>query len=190
MNYKVLSFEQKQTSTGKLKADANLQDLTGQMFNKVTIWEDSPVFPTLAIGGSIEGNVSVKQNGKYTNSTFYADKAWNATPSASTPLKSTYSPNKGAGIAQAQVVKATNIAHAQERREDGIMISGTARDATLIMVALFQKGEIDLENWKEEWRSIRYWLVKNYHNTHETKVSGTELVYPPNDFDIPFGDDE
>lgn len=76
----------------------------------------------------------------------------------------------------------SNVAKAQDRKDESIMISSTARDATAILIALLAKE--GTPDWRAKWLDIRYWLVKNWENTHQLKIAGTDLDYPQEDVDF------
>ena len=68
--------------------------------------------------------------------------------------------------------KAMNIERSQDRKEDGIKISATARDATLIMVALMTKEDFD---YQEKWLEVREWLWNNWEYT-ESPLDNPENI--------------
>ncbi len=72
------------------------------------------------------------------------------------------------GIGGAMASKEKSIEKAQNRKEDSIQVAGTARDATLITVALMSRApasltpaELDIA-WKKRWLDVRQWLWNNY----------------------------
>ncbi len=154
--YKILKIDRKETSTGKLKADLNLQSPDGVVSTGVTIWADFPNFAALTEGITTEGDIVEKQNGQYTNKTLYPART--NTLGAKRP---------GAGnIVKAMETKAKNIEAAQESKQEGIKISSTFRDATLISIAMLGRGEssISASDMQETWLYWREWLWKNFDN--------------------------
>lgn len=165
--YKVLSVAKRRTTTGKDVADLELEGVQG----KVSMWGDHPHYANVQIGYTVDGDVVEK--GQY--KTLYA-------PRAST------GDNRGGFGSGMMKEKASNIEHAQERKEDGIMTASTASMATLILTSSiysaggFQPSE---EEWKGKWVEIRHWLVNNWNNTEQKKVAGTAVNYPENLMDKP-----
>ncbi len=152
MIYKITKIDRKTTSTGKLKANVNLKEADSEVtVEGVGIWSDYPNFATLDVGHTTEGDVVTKGEWK----TLY--------PAKTNPLG--FKKSGGAGIANAMETKNENIKEAQERRSDGVKISATFRDATLITVASFSKKPFPTEaEIKEEWTKWRDWLWKQYDN--------------------------
>lgn len=150
--YEIKWAEVSQTSTGKTKTTLTLVDEKGTETDKVTAWGDFPNFAELQPGKSVNGNISVKVNGQFTNKTLY--------PEATAPAWATATPvGKGGGIAKAQAVKQEGIKVAQENRAEGVKIASTARDATLIVAQLIQPRGIDTDELiKAEWIKWRKFL--------------------------------
>ncbi len=88
----------------------------------------------------------------------------------------------GGGAAKAVEAKSKSIEKAQDRKEEGIMISSTASGATAILVALLSKE--GTPDWRAKWIEIRHWLVKNWENTEALKVANTDIPYPTPDIDV------
>jgi len=72
MEYKISTLEKKTTSTGKVKIDAELIDVSGTTIEGVTIWDSFPNFNSITFGTLVSGDIVTKQNGKYTNKTHLA----------------------------------------------------------------------------------------------------------------------
>lgn len=91
-------------------------------------------------------------------------------------------PTGGGGAAKAMEAKTKSIEKAQDRKEEGIMISSTASGATAILIALLAKE--GTPDWRAKWLEIRYWLVKNWENIEPLKVANTDVPYPTPDIDV------
>ncbi len=151
--YKVSWLENKVTSTGKSKADATLIDPNETIIEGVTIWGDFPKFAELRPGVSVEGDVVIKQNGKYTNKSLYAPKT-NTLRNPSAPAWATAKPT---GIKAAQERKAEGIEKSFDRKEEGIKVSSTMRDA--VQIALMELGSNqDHVQYEERVLYWRKWL--------------------------------
>lgn len=177
MRYKILQSEEKTTSTGKTFKKIRMMD-EQRVEHDVSAWSDYSQYAQIAQDVVVEGIIT--ENGQYKNL-----KDGNLGP------KST---GFGGG-AKMVAEKAKNIEKAMDRKEEGIakfqddkersiMISGTARDATLILTTLLGKETADIETWKEHWLKIRYWLVENYGNLSQPKVGNTDVDYPQEDIDV------
>lgn len=162
MTYKLGKIEFKTTGTGKKYATCNMQDTTGEIYDRVSIWEDNPNFPNLVEGGEVTGEVKTNENGY---KSLYTARA------------STSSSPRG-NMSGMMKEKQEGIAVAQERKSDSILISATARDASMILVELMKKDDAIRANWEQEWLNIRHWLVKNFGNTEIKKVGNTGVDYP------------
>ncbi len=168
MTYKVLNFTKKETSTGKMVANMELEGVEGM----VSMWADHPNFATLNVGYTVDG--SIVEKGQY--KTLYAPKA------PSTGSTSSFKGGMGANLMQ---TKADNIEHAQKAKEGSIMIASTFSSATQILTALIEKDPsyvTDPQLWQNKWVEIRYWLVKQWGNIEQKKVGGTDIDYPSNNF--------
>lgn len=58
--------------------------------------------------------------------------------------------------------KNENIRESQERKNDSIKISSTARDASMILVALMSRGDVSGQDWQSKWVEIRKWLLEHF----------------------------
>lgn len=128
-------------------------------------------FAEVVAGAVIEGKLSSKE---YQGRTSYT-------------LEDEFQSKGGGGVAVSMERKQKAIAQSQDRKEEGIMISSTIRDAVLIVTARMAKE--DIKDWKKEILSVRHWLVENWENTVPLKVAGTDVDYPQNDINadsIPF----
>lgn len=140
--YQIKWAEVSTTSTGKTKTTLTLIDEKGTETDKVTTWGDFPNFAELQPGKSVNGNISVKVNGQYTNKTLY--------PEPTAPAWATAGPTgKGGGIAKAQERKETGIAKTMDRKEEGIKISSTMRDAVNLAVAEQSPNEDRIMYWRK-----------------------------------------
>ncbi len=156
MEYVIEWCEKKTTSTGKEKLNATLSK-DGVAENDVTIWADFPDFINIASGRKVTGNIVSKQNGQYLNKTLY-------------PITTPASANRPAGggfAAGAMQKKAENISHAQDRKEEGIMISSSARMATDFVTAFYPEiaNYEDREKsmaLEEKWKEWRKFFIENW----------------------------
>jgi hypothetical protein len=152
--YIITKLEKKTTSTGKEKADATLQDTNGLETEKVTIWKNSEDFNMFAVGTELVGDITVKQNGQFTNRTFYPVKA---------PGEFTRKPS---GMVTAVKEKTAAISKAMDRKEDAIALMAAHRDATLLTVEWIKGSEargatITDDEVKKTWLGWRKWLLEN-----------------------------
>lgn len=68
---------------------------------------------------------------------------------------------KGFDATAAVALKNEGIHKSQDRKEESIKVSSTARDATLILTALMSNGDYQVE-WQNKWLQIRKWLLDNF----------------------------
>jgi len=163
MIYTIEELEFQTTKSGIKKATVDLaySDKDGNAFTEkaITVWSDFPSFSNLKIGDGVEGDVVVKQNGQYTNRTLYAPRPVSV-KTASGGTKQGF----GGGSAMMEK-KAQGIAKSQERKEIGIELSSTARDATLIVTTFYPEltqAQYKDEDIKKEWLKWRKWLRDNF----------------------------
>lgn len=163
IKYQILKIERKPISTGKMKAETDLQDFNGAVETKVTLWKDSwPNFDTLKVGDEVMGDITVKQNGQYTNKTL-------------NPERTTGYGNPGrqpsVGMNKIMEKKQEGIKESQERKENSIKLAATMRDATLLTVEWIKAknlnpGEVDFppsdEEIKKKWLEWRKWLDNQF----------------------------
>lgn len=169
------NFEKKHLDKlGKDVINTSLKDERGVVTDKVSIWQDFPNFENLKGGDVVEGDIRTNDKGFHS-------------------LKGAYVAKNGfGGGAKAMEQKTQNIEKAMDRKEESIMIASTASMATSILTSLMTRAigdstDMSKENWKEDWLKIRYYLVKQWENTEQPKISGTEVDYPQNLEDsIPF----
>ena len=157
MKYDITWCEVKQTQTGKTKMDASLQSSDGQVFDKVTIWGDFAGFTEIRPGSSVEGDIVTNGNWKTLSAPKHAP---------------TGNAARGAGIALSQLRKADGISKSFDRKESGIEISATFRDATLITNLQLQGKNPDVDMVKDTWTYWRSWLLENWD------VPKTDLKQP------------
>ena len=145
--YKIQQIEHKE---GKNFKDAVLLDEGGE--NKsVRINQKFSLFNQLEEGMEIEGEINPSE---YKGKTYY----W------LNDLKKQFIP-KASGIQKAMDRKEHSINNFQGRKEDGIKISSTARDATLIVTNFYPEfsERIDKEDKiKAEWLKWRSWLYDRW----------------------------
>jgi len=106
-----------------------------------------PNFDSIAEGAQIEGEPWQNDKGKQY---LFAPRVKSGTGRA------------GFNIAAAQENKAKHIAEAQDNKEYSIKVSSTARDATLIAVAMLEAKAIEPTQFKAQWAIIRSWLWENW----------------------------
>ena len=126
MKYKIDWMEKKETTTGKLKADATVVSETGESTD-VTIWSDFPDFPTLAPGSVIEGEIKPALDPKYK-------------PSLSAPRTSKTASSGGFKqkmIEDTMIRKEASITKFQATKEESIKLAGAQRDAVLLTQTLY-----------------------------------------------------
>lgn len=152
--------------------------------------ETFPAFDDIVAGKEVEGNLWTSQAGK---NYLFAPEVKTYTSFQKGGGKSAViekaQDRKESSIERFQNTKEESISKTLDRKEDSFMISGTARDATLILTALVAKSGFTLEanDWQEQWLKIRHFLVKQYHNTEPSKVGNTDIIYPENlNEDTPF----
>ena len=68
---------------------------------------------------------------------------------------------KGLDMGAAVAMKQQGIEKSQDRKDESIKTSSTARDATLILTAL-GIDKLEDSEWQPRWLDIRNWLVENY----------------------------
>ena len=132
--------------------DTKIQDK--DMFN---IFNDHTLYDSMSEGSTVDETLLYINNG-YLNLSD-PDRGVRRAPNA----------GKTRQIAEAQKSKAEYVQQAQENKEESIKISSTARDATLILTALINSGDMESSQWQENWKGIRKWLVENW-DTPKTQV--------------------
>lgn len=123
----------------------------------VSIWQGFPDFEKITFGSSVEGDIVVKPNGKYTTKTLYA-------PKSSGPMRS------AGAITKAMDRKEAGISKFQESKEESIKISSTMRDAVLLTTAQGIEGKTDAEVQEKvsEWRK---WLWLQWDKTGTNDIN-------------------
>lgn len=154
MQYKINFSERKTTSTGKQKIDAELVDMAGEVHKGVTIWADFPGWNNLMTGGTVEGDVVSKQNGKYTNKTLYPARS-----------QTSYTPRGGTqragSIKDAVEAKNVNIKENMETKNESIKMAGAQRDAVLIVTTFYKNRTLtDAETEERIERWYNYFMNK------------------------------
>lgn len=150
MKYIIRAIEFKTTSTGKGMAKVSLEGIDSSSHDGVAIWEGFPNFTGLAIGSEVEGDISVKMNGRYENKSLYAPRLNNA------PIRRT---GASTGIAKLMDKKAENIEKAQDRKNESISFFNSTNSAIQLFTAYQSKAEFPLsdEGTKKfiiEWRNF------------------------------------
>lgn len=180
MKYKVGQVEPKTTQAGVAYKKINVKDEAGVITSDISIWSDCSQYNLAVTGATIEGVIS--DTGKYKN---FKDGNLGARPAGI----------GFAGGAKAMERKEKSIEKFQDAKEYSIMVASTASQATEILTSILDNHPDKVggvTEWKSEWIKIRYWLVENYNNVSQPKISGGEVDYPQagiDDFDtseIPF----
>lgn len=110
MKYKVLDVRRKTIEKlGKDVLDVSLKAEDGTQTDNVQIWQGFPGFDSITFDCTVEGDITVKQSGNYTNKTLYPPKA----PTGG------FKGGMG-GIKAAQERKADMIEKAQDRKSESI----------------------------------------------------------------------
>lgn len=152
MQFKIKKAEERTAKSGSKYHIATLVNEQGNEYENTTIFSSVPGDKTE--GAMIEGTLAPNDyNGK---------KGWKLEAEKKPVTRST------AGIAIAQERKAGLIKEAQENKEYGIKVSSTARDATLILVAMMQKSPMESSQIKSTWLHIRSWLWANWDMQEDT----------------------
>lgn len=147
-SYKIDFIEDAPTKSGIMKCNATVTDETGVQTENVTLWLSSwPNLKELKPGSVLAATLEVKVNGQYTNKTLY--------PQKTDTLKRTQAP------AWAKA-KEKSIEKAQENKQEGIKVSSTFRDATLVTIAFFQGIQFTEEQFRKKWVENREWLWKQF----------------------------
>lgn len=156
--YKIQSCEQVVLKTGKVKVNATLISEDNATLEHVTIWSDFPNFANLKGGDVVEGVISTKVNGNYTNHTLYPP----ATGTSSTGQNT----RSGGAIRAAQERKQEAIRESQESKDFSIKVASTLTNAVNLALAEYQnpKNLDTLEVLILRWRR---WLWEN-HDVKET----------------------
>lgn len=152
LKYHILKIEKKQTSTGKWKADVDLQDFNGVIESKVTIWEGFPNFATLKVGDEVIGAITVKVNGQYTNKTLNTEKTTGYG-----------NPGRQPSISMNKIMekKQEAIQQSQGIKDLGIRLSSSMNKA--IDLAMAQAGEgMSPDVYKTLIIQWRTWILENW----------------------------
>lgn len=120
---------------------------------EVAIFDKFPNFASLKAGDLVDGDLTRKEyNGKESFTLNEFKKPSSFTPKAS-----------GALAAAKETTKA--VERAQDRKEDGIRMSATFRDATLLTVAWTAKQpDVSTSDIQLKWQEFRKWLDKEYND--------------------------
>lgn len=160
VSYQVQWCEEKTSAKGTQYKRCSLQDDNGQMFEDVAVFKSYEKYVDVKPGAQIEGVLKSKTyNGKvsYNLDNLISSQA----PSARTAV-----------VARAQERKEKTISQSMDRKEEGIKLSSTFRDATLITTALASRMSAEpTRDWFEsEWKRWRAWLWNVYDSVDVTDV--------------------
>lgn len=161
-------------SSGKPFKKFNVRDEKGIVTNDVVAFPFFTQYQSIAASATVEAVLK--------ESEFNGRKSFSLVDGNLGPKPSSFN-----GGAKNMEVKANNIAKAQDRKEDGIMISSTARMATEAVGAIY--ASLTPEDYKKHWLEWRKWFMENWESVGgPAKVSGTDIDYPRdiNPADIPF----
>lgn len=142
--------ENKVSKTGKNYITADITEENGTK-HKVSIWEDFPYFKDIRPGVEVEGNILTK--GQYKNLV-----------SGSRSLNPNY---KAAQIEGVMKRKEDSISQFQDKKNESIMLSSSARDATLIVTTFypeFAKESIEVKETqiKKKWDEWRKYFMQGF----------------------------
>lgn len=151
MKYTVKTLEKKTAGSGKPYIKATVVDGMDEEHN-VTIFSTFPNFETITFDSVLEADMQTENDPKYGVS----KKLW--------PPKENKPAGMGGGMmGKVMAQKSEAIGKAQDRKEEGIRVSSTFRDASLITSSMVHGGLLRTEmDIKEEWRKWREWLWNNY----------------------------
>ena len=145
---KIIKIEIKQASNGNNYKQISLDEKKNDK-DRFNVFQDHTMYEELVVGYPLDPNM-LTFDGKYLNLTD-PDKG----------IKRPYTGKKSnASITKAMERKEQSIEKFADKKEFSIMVSGTARDATLILTTLFPIH--DTGNWQEKWLEIRQWLLENH----------------------------
>ncbi len=168
------------SKAGKEFKKFNVKKEDGSVINDVVAFSFYSKFPEVVANAVLEG--VLKEGAEFQGKKSFSLVDGNLGPK----------PSSFAGGAKNMEAKAKNIEKAQERKEDGIMISSTARMATETTIALKWEG-MTKEEFKVEWQKHREWFVNNWENINAagltsagTKVPDFSEVDDINPDEIPF----
>lgn len=152
MQYEITWLEQKTTSTGKVKANAQLRGAEGKIIENVTIWSDYPDFSNLRPGSTVEGDLVPSRDPKYGPTLYGKRKESNLGPKPAWARKET-------NIAQAQERKAGYIKEAQDRKEMSIAYFNSLNSAIAIVNGPIGQlpSRLDTEAVETLKENIAYW---------------------------------
>jgi len=153
--HKIESIDFRTSAKGKSYAKAMIDG------KEVTIFADFYNFPNLKAGDEVEGEITKGQpyNGK---------DSYTLNKPVSAPAWATKGPAKASMIAVAQEKKQEGIQKSQDRKEESIKVSATARDATILTQVWANKCDVpflNAEDIQKKWLEFRSFLDKNFDNS-------------------------
>lgn len=157
--YQLISVNRKTTSTGKNMIKATVTDSDQNEIEDVTLWDSFPNFAMLAPTMAVEGDLVIKQDGKWENKTLYPKKSTTRTTRP-----------KQEDMAKIMDKKAANIGIAMDKKSDAIKIAANARDATILTAQWVAQMTATGVSWTigdmmEKWVEMRKWLSDNFGDT-------------------------
>ncbi len=174
------NVESKTSAAGKEYKKFGCKREDGQIFQNVVAFPFYTQFTNIVSGAVLEGIIKEED---YNGQKSYKLQDGNLGPK----------PNSFGGGAANMAKKAETIAKAQDRKEEGVMVSSTARMATEAALA-FKTDTTSPEQFKVSWQIWREWFVKNWDNTNAVGVTSAGTKVPDfsevsndiNPEDIPF----
>ena len=140
---KVLSFELKQDKNGNDMKIVKFEGIDKGVF--VNSKYEADMYPKIVEGAELE----VKEV-----------DGWLKVIDPNKPAGNTG--GRGAGIAKAQETKRQDISDAQANRSEGIKLSGSARDATLMLTTFYADSQLNETEMKEKWSMWRDWFYREH----------------------------
>ncbi len=141
--------EEKTSAKGTKYKRATVND-SGRVINEVAVFSSFSQYENVAAGRTVEGIVKIKMyQGKesYSLEDIITQKTFAAKPNA---------------INKAMEVKAQNIQHAQENKQEGIKVSGAQRDATLWITTFFNNEQWTQEELREKWVEMKNFFMNQF----------------------------
>ena len=133
--------------------EAEATDTDGKFYEKITLWKNdwSQIWNDIKDGYELNGEITEKENKGYVNFTLTPERT------------NTLYPKKN--LTAAMETKNQNIMHAQDRKDEGIKISSTFRDATILTAEWMKRTDVPFPtdtDVKAKWKAMRDWLWKQW----------------------------
>lgn len=172
--YKVGNEVKELTSAkGNVFKKFNIRDDKGVVTEGVVSFSSDSLYASLVSGAEVEGILVVSDyNGKKS----YTLKGELKKPNFMQGGGAKMVAEKAQNINKAMDRKEESISSFQHNKEEGIILSASARDATL-MVTAFVKDSFDDEEIKEKWLMWRKWLLRNYKQVDGLNSHGEHVPF-------------